>query len=827
MEIGTVQPAKIEDELTTSYLEYAMSVIVSRALPDIRDGLKPVQRRILYGMDQLGIRANTGHKKSARIVGEVLGKYHPHGDASVYDTMVRLAQVFSMRYVLVDGQGNFGSMDNDPAAAMRYTEARLSQIAMELLADIEKATVDFVPNFDDSLEEPSVLPTKVPNLLINGSSGIAVSMATNIPPHNLGEICDGIGLLIDNPRATLDDLMGVVKGPDFPTGGIIQGDEGIRKAFAEGQGRIVMRAKAAIEETAKDRLQITVTELPYQTNKSTLMEKIADLAKTKKVEGISELRDESDREGMRIVIELKKEAYPQKVLNNLFNRTSLQSTFSVNFLALVDEQPRRLSLKEALQFFIEFRQRVITRRSRFDLKQAQSRAHILEGLKTALDNIDEVIRLIRASKTVETAREGLREQFKLSEAQAQAILDMALRRLAALEHQKINDEFAELLKTIAFLEDLLANPRKILFIIKEEVAEIKEKYGDPRRTLIIGGEVGDFSVEDLVPHEETVVTVSQRGYVKRVPGSTYRVQQRGGRGIMGMGTRDIDEVRHVVVADTHDHVLFFTNRGKVFRLKCHELPAEASRTARGTPIVNVMAMDSQDRITAIVKASDLAAGSFLVLATTRGEVKKTAAEEFATVRSSGLIAMDLEEGDELVSALFTRNEDDVIMVSAQGKAIRFGVEILRSASRTSGGVRGMRVGLNERVVSMGAIAPDAFLLTMTENGFGKLTPLSAFPRKGRGGMGMLAFRIGPKSGDVVAAEVVFPSQELMVVTERGIVLRTAVGGEKSKERIAIQGRTSQGVSVKDLDPGDKVVSIAFYDGPAAKEASRNEDSAPQ
>ena len=734
MVLGKIKPVNIEDEMRSSYLDYAMSVIVSRALPDVRDGLKPVHRRILYAMDELGLKHATSHKKSARIVGEVLGKYHPHGDTSVYDAMVRMAQDFSMRYMLVDGQGNFGSVDNDPPAAMRYTEARLTRIAEEMLVDIDKDTVNFMPNFDDSLIEPVVLPTRLPNLLVNGSSGIAVGMATNIPPHNLGEVCDAISYLIDNPEATVDELTQFIKGPDFPTGGISLGQEGIKNAYATGHGRVVVRARAHVGDASEvGRRQIVVTELPYQINKAALVEKIAELVKNKKISGISELRDESDRQGMRIVIELRKEVQPQQVLNNLYKYTSMQSAFSVNMLALVDGQPRVISLKEALQYYIDFRLEVITRRSRFELKVAKERAHILEGLKIALDHIDRIITTIRKSKTAEAARQNLMADFGLSQAQAQAILDMQLRRLANLERQKIFDEYAQVVKTIAYLEDLLANPRRMLFLIKEETDELKSKYSDPRRTEISEQGVMEFGEEDLIPHQRVVVTLSNRGFVKRVPSHAYKLQHRGGKGIIGMVTREKDAVRVLVVSDTHDNLLFFTNRGKVFCIKCHEIPPDSSRTAKGMAVINLFPVTDNERVTAMVALSDFKPDDYLLLATYGGEIKKTTADNFASVRSSGLIAMDLAEGDELVAVSLATDQDDVILVTEEGQSIRFAVSELRASSRTSGGVRGIRLAPDDRVVSMDTAYPDTFLLIVTTEGFGKLSPVSDYPRQHRAG----------------------------------------------------------------------------------------------
>jgi len=811
MVLGKIKPVNIEDEMRSSYLDYAMSVIVSRALPDVRDGLKPVHRRILYAMDGLGLNHASPYKKSARVVGEVLGKYHPHGDASVYDAMVRMAQDFSMRYVLVDGQGNYGSVDNDPPAAMRYTEARLAQIAEEMLVDIDKNTVKFMPNFDDSLQEPVVLPTRLPNLLVNGSSGIAVGMATNIPPHNLGEVCDAISYLIDNPEGTVDELTQFIKGPDFPTAGIILGQEGIKSAYATGHGKVLVRARAYVGGTSEaGRRQIVVTELPYQTNKAALVERIAELVKDKKIAGISELRDESDRQGMRIVIELRREAGSQQVLNNLYKYTSMQSAFFVNMLALVDGQPRVISLKEALQYFIDFRHEVITRRSRFELKMAKERAHILEGLKIALDHIDRVITAIRKSKTVEAARQKLMADFDLSQAQAQAILDMQLRRLANLERQKLLDEYAQAVKTIAYLEDLLANPKRMLLLIKEEVNELKSKYGNPRRTEISEQGVTEFREEDLIPHQRVVVTLSNRGFVKRVPSRAYPPQHRGGRGIIGMVTREADAVRLLVVADTHDELLFFTNRGKVFRLKCYEIPDSSSRTAKGTAVINLFPVADNERVTAMVSVTDFKPDAYLLMATHRGEIKKTPLDRFASVRSSGLIAMDLEAGDELVAARLATDKDDVILVTAKGLSIRFAVASLRASSRTSGGVRGIRLATDDRVVSMVIAYPDAFLLVVTTGGFGKLTPIGNYPRQHRAGNGVRTFKLTEKTGDVTAARSVTQSEQVMIVSAGGIIINTPVKEEDPRRGITTQGRSTQGVKLMKLDPGDKVVALACF-----------------
>jgi len=811
MVLGKTKPVNIEDEMSSSYLDYAMSVIVSRALPDVRDGLKPVQRRILYAMDGLGLSHVSPHKKSARIVGEVLGKYHPHGDAPVYEAMVRMAQDFSMRYVLVDGQGNFGSMDDDPPAAMRYTEARLAQIAEQMLVDIDKETVDFMPNFDDSLKEPLVLPTRLPNLLVNGSAGIAVGMATSIPPHNLAEVCDAISYLIDNPEATVDELTQFIKGPDFPTAGIISGGEEIKNAYATGHGKVVVRAKAILGDMAgAGRRQIVITELPYQTNKAALVERIAELVKDRKIEGISGLRDESDRQGMRIVIELKREAEPRQVLNNLYKYTAMQSAFYINMLALLDGQPRVISLKGALQYFIDFRHEVITRRSRFDLKVAKARAHILEGLKIALDNIDKVISVIRKSPTAEAARDRLMSGFGLSQAQAQAILDMQLRRLANLERKKLLEEYAELVKTIAYLEDLLANPRRILLLIKEEVNELKSQYGDPRRTQISEEEVTEFREEDLIPHQDVVVTVSNRGFVKRVAARAYRPQHRGGKGIIGMVTRETDAVRLLAVADTHDNLLFFTNRGRVFHLKCYEIPADSSRVAKGTAVINLFSIADDEKVTAMVVLADFRPDAYLLMATRRGEIKKTAVGNFASVRSSGLIAMDLALGDELVAARLATDQDDVLLITEQGQAIRFVVSELRAVSRTSGGVRSIRLSSDDQVVSMDIAYPDAYVLAVTAGGFGKLTPVAAYPRQHRAGGGVRTFKLTEKTDKVAAAAIVSLSQQAMIISAEGIVIQTPVREKDPKQGITILGRSTQGVKLQELEPGDRVVAVACF-----------------
>ena len=812
MVLGTVKPVNIEDEMRSSYLDYAMSVIVSRALPDVRDGLKPVHRRILYAMDGLGLRHNTPYKKSARIVGEVLGKYHPHGDTSVYDAMVRMAQDFSMRSILVDGQGNFGSMDNDPPAAMRYTEARLKAIAEQMLVDIDKDTVDFMPNFDDSLKEPVVLPTRFPNLLVNGSAGIAVGMATNIPPHNLGEVCDAISYLIDNPEAAVDELTQYIKGPDFPTAGIILGEEGIKNTYATGHGRVVVRAKDEVADIpGTGRQQIIVTELPYQTNKAALVEKIAELVRDKKIGGVSELRDESDRQGMRIVIELKKEAQPQQVLNNLYKYTAMQTVFYINMLALVDGQPRVISLKEALQHFIDFRYEVITRRSQFELTEAKARAHILEGLKIALDKIDAVIATIRKAETAETARNALMEWFGLSQEQAQAILDMQLRRLANLERNKIFDEYAALVKTIGYLEDLLANPKRIYLLVREEMDELKSKYSDPRRTEISEEGVVEFRAEDLIPHQRVTVTLSNRGFVKMVQSRVYRLQHRGGKGIIGIVTREEDAVRIMVVADTHDTLLFFTNRGKAFSIKCYELPADSSRTAKGTAVINLIPLADDERVTAMLTVTEFTPNTYMLMATRLGEIKRTSLSNFAAVRRNGLIAMDLEPDDELVAVSMATEEDDVIMVTRHGLSIRFRVDTLRVTSRTAGGVRGIRLEPGDRVVSMNTATPDDLFLIVTTEGYGKLTPIKRYPCQHRAGRGVITFRLNEKTGEVAAVGLVSPSQQVMIISAEGIVTRTPVSEKDPRQGIVIRGRDTQGVRLMKLAKNDKVVAIACFE----------------
>ncbi|APV43385.1 DNA gyrase subunit A [Dehalogenimonas formicexedens] len=808
MVIGKTRPINIEEEMKNSYLDYAMSVIVSRALPDVRDGLKPVHRRILYAMSDMGMHYNTAYKKSARIVGEVLGKYHPHGDSSVYDAMVRMAQPFSMRYTLVDGQGNFGSVDADPPAAMRYTEARLTRLAEEMLVDIDKDTVDFMPNFDASLNEPTVLPSRLPNLLMNGSAGIAVGMATNIPPHNLSELCDGIVYLIDNPECTMDDLMHFVKGPDFPTGGIILGADGIRSAYASGHGKVVIRARAHITDASETgKRQIIITELPYQVNKAELVSRIAGLVREKKVTGIAEVRDESDRQGLRVVIDLKRDGQPQQILNNLHKHTNLQDSFFINMLALVDGKPQIINLKEALKLYVEFRQVVITRRSKFELKAAKDRAHILEGLKIALDNLDAIINLIRKAENSEVARRELQSRFGLSQIQAQAILDLQLRRLAGLERQKILDEYAEVLKQISYLEDLLANPRKILTLIKTDVAEIKAKYGDARRTEIQAQGVIEFREEDLIPHQSMVVTLTERNFIKRVPTEVYRLQNRAGRGKSIITTREEDAVRFIMVADTHDSVLLFTNRGRIFSIKCHEIPCDLSRTAKGLAIINLVPLSENEKITAMLSLTDFKEEYSLIMGTAGGEIKRTPASDFASVRSSGLLAMDLPKGDELIGALVAKEDDNLILITRDGQSIRFPVSDLRVSQRASGGVRGIALRDDDRMVGMDVTHPGHFVLVITSGGMGKLTPVEEYPLQHRGGSGVLTFKVVEKTGPVVAGKVVDKEHQVMIATAEGVVIRTPVGTEDSEKGIVVMGRSTQGVIVIRPDENDRVVTF--------------------
>ncbi len=817
MDLGNVKTVSIVEEMTGAYLDYSMSVIVSRALPDVRDGLKPVHRRVLYAMDQMGLQSTKSFRKCAGTVGEVLKSYHPHGDVAVYDSLVRMAQWWSMRYPLVLGQGNFGSQDDDPPAAMRYTEAKLAAIADELLRDIDKDTVDFKPNYDNQTEEPTVMPARLPNLLLNGSTGIAVGMATNIPPHNLIEVCSGIIYLIENPDATTEELSRIVRGPDFPTGGVIQGREGIRNTYANGRGRIVVRARTVLEEAERGRMSIVITELPYQVNKAELVKKIAEMARDKKIDGISEIRDESDRHGMRMVIELKRDATPESVLNALYKYTAMQSAFNANMLALVDQQPRILTLKAFLQHHIHHREVVITRRTRYELAKAEARKHILEGLKIALDNLDAVINTIRQSQSAEVALVNLMQQFSLSEEQGKAILDMRLARLAALERGKVEEELRDVLKNINYYYMLLADINEIRKLIKADLLELKEKYGDDRRTDIVEGEAGEFKDEDLIRNEEVVVTLTEKGYIKRLPSNTYRAQRRGGRGITGMVTREDDTVRHLLVAHNHDALLFFTDRGRVFRLRVFELP-DVSRTAKGEHIINLISIEQRERVTAMVYVPKGVSRDYMIVATKNGEVKKTAMDEFEVVRRSGLIAMNLEDDDELIGAKLAHADDDVLMISARGKAIRFTVAELRSASRTSGGVRGIRLSKGDKVVSLNLAPKDGELLVVNENGYGKRTPVDEYPSQSRGGGGVITSKVTGKTGLVATARVITEKDnDLMIISAGGVVIRTDVS------TIHVAGRSTQGVRLMNLGEGDCVVAVATTNGKKMDEQNGIED----
>jgi DNA gyrase subunit A len=810
MEIGNIRAVDIDQEMRSAYLDYAMSVIIERALPDVRDGLKPVHRRILYSMNDNGIRYNTPYRKSARIVGDVMGKYHPHGDAAIYDTMVRMAQDFSMRYMLVDGQGNFGSIDDDPPAAQRYTEARMAQIADELLQDIEKNTVDFRPNYDGKDMEPSVLPAKLPNLLLNGAQGIAVGMATNIPPHNLTELCEAITYLIDNPNATIEELAERLPGPDFPTGGVILGRQGIREAYTTGRGRIIIRAKYHMEEN-KGRYSIIVTEIPYMVSKKTLQERIADLVKDGKLDGISDMNDESDRNGIRLVIDLKRDAQPKKVMNQLFKYTQLQTSFGCNMLAMIDNGrvPRVLSLKKMLQYYIEWRQEVITRRTQFELEKARARAHILEGLLKAISMIDLVIKAIRESKNREGAKAVLTvAPFEFSEPQFQAIWEMQLGRLAAMERQKIEDELKELQKQIAQLQDLLDNPRKILTVIKNDLKQLKDKYGDQRRTLILEEADGDLSAEDLIPEETILVTLTNRGYIKRLPHDTYKTQKRGGKGITGMTTREEDYVKHTVICTTMDSLLFFTNKGRAFQLKAHEVP-DAGRTAKGLPLINLISIDQNEQVTSVLPVTDYTKSKYLIMATRQGKIKRSHLSEFASVRSNGLIAIRLEDKDELAFVWESPGNSQVIMTTAEGKAIRFSEEEVRPMGRDAIGVNAIKlVNDGDAVVGMDVIRQDdheADVMIITAKGIGKRTQIDEFPVHGRYGQGVIAMKLTPKTGRIIATRVVHDNDEVMIVTTSGMVTRIAA------KDISRQGRAAMGVMVMTFKEGktDAVSSVAI------------------
>lgn len=798
---GRILPVNLEQEMRNSYIDYAMSVIVSRALPDVRDGLKPVHRRILYAMQEAGMTSGKPYKKSARIVGEVLGKYHPHGDSSVYDAIVRMAQDFSMRYMLADGHGNFGSVDGDPPAAMRYTEVRMAKIAELMLQDIDKDTVDFVPNYDESLKEPSVLPSKFPELLVNGTSGIAVGMATNIPPHNMSEVIDGVLMLIDNPDASVEELMTVIKGPDFPTGGLIMGTTGIRDAYTTGRGSVKMRAKAHIETMSNGKPRIVVTELPYQVNKARLIEKIAELARDKQIEGITDLRDESDRKGMSIVIELRKDINPDIMLNQLYKHTQLQDTFGVIMLALVDNQPRILTLKQVLHYYIQHQEDVITRRTRYELFKAEVRAHILEGLTIALDHLDAVITTIRESQTADIARNALMDGFKLSEKQAQAILDLRLQRLTGLEREKIEEEYQEVLKKIEWLKSVLADESKIMTIIKEELTAVKEKYGDARRTTITY-DMSEMSEEDLIADEDVVLTISHNNYIKRMKLDTYNKQNRGGQGILGMSTKEGDFVENILITTTHHTILFFTSRGRVHYLKAYQI-AEASRQARGTALINLLKLDKGEKITAVLQVREYNPAKFLFMATRKGIVKKVQLSEFNTTRKLGVIALKLDDDDELIGVKQTDGQKQIVIGTRNGYAIIFDEEEVRSMGRIARGVKGIKLRDGDEVVGMDTIKRDSEILTVTAGGYGKRTKVEEYTTHHRGAMGVINLRVTEKTGEVIGLKVVRDGQELMLISTNGIIIRTGL------DKISVIGRASQGVIIMKTAEDDKVASMAI------------------
>ncbi|GAB6153449.1 DNA gyrase subunit A [Desulfosporosinus burensis] len=783
---GKVLPVEIADEMQKSFIDYSMSVIVSRALPDVRDGLKPVHRRILYTLHELGLTPNKPYSKSARLVGDCMGKFHPHGDSSIYDAVVRMDQDFASRYPLIDGHGNFGSIDGDSAAAMRYTELRMAKIATYMLADIDKETVDFTPNYDEKQEEPTVLPAKFPNLLVNGSSGIAVGMATNIPPHNLSEVVEATMALLDNPELSIDELMNYVKGPDFPTGGTIMGYEGIRSAYTTGRGSVKTRAKATIERMEKSgKTRILVTEIPFMVNKARMIEKIADLVRDKKLDGITDLRDESDRSGMRIVIELRRDVNPQVILNQLYKHTQMEDTFGVNMLALVNGQPRTLTLKDMIRYFIEHQKEVIVRRTRFELNKAEAEAHIIEGLRIALDNIDEVIETIRSSSDEANARINLSQKFGLSERQAQAIVDMRLKRLTGLEREKLENQYNELMNTITYLKSVLASEQMVINIIKAELTDINHKFGDARRTRITV-DVSKMDIEDLIAVEDVVITVTHYGYIKRLPLNTYKSQHRGGKGVHGMATKERDFVEHLFTTTTHHNILVFTSQGKVYRLKAHEIP-EASRTAKGTAVINLLNLSQHEMITAVMAIKDFSPDFFLITATKKGIMKKTALKEYDSSRRDGLIALTLDEGDELIGVKLTQGLDDILLATKNGIAIRFPESDVRYMGRTARGVKGIRLEENDSVVGMDVIGDEGELLTMSENGFAKRTNLKEFRIQGRGGKGIIVMKLNAKTGTLVGIKVVQEEDQLMVITNNGIMLRIQVSS------ISTQGRSAQGV----------------------------------
>lgn len=813
---SNILSAELSKEMRTSFLEYSMSVIVSRALPDVRDGLKPVHRRILYAMNESGITPRRPHAKSARTVGDVIGKYHPHGDIAVYDTMVRLAQWFSMRVPLVDGHGNFGSIDGDSAAAMRYTEARLDKPAMELLRDLDKETVDFQPNYDDSLEEPVVLPARFPNLLVNGSSGIAVGMATNIPPHNLGETIDATCMMLDNPDVTTEELMTVLPGPDFPTGAIIMGREGIKEAYETGRGSLTIRSKCRIEEGKNGKSSIVISEIPYQVNRTNLLKKIADLVRDKKLPEVSAVHDAADRSGIDIIIDLKQNAIPQVVLNKLYKHTQLQVGFGCNMLALVNGVPRTLSLKEMLHYYILHQEEVIERRTRYDLAKAEARAHILEGFVIALDDIDKVINIIRSSETDVEAKERLMEAFKLSEKQSEAILEMRLRRLTGLEREKIENELAELRESIAYYKQLLNDTNMVHGVIKDELLEIKSRYSTPRKTKITGA-VKELDVEDLIAEEEVAVTVTKVGYIKRLPVSTYRQQKRGGKGMQGVNLKESDFVEHLFIASTHDYILFFSNKGKVYRLKVYEIP-EASRHARGNAIVNLLPFEKDEKVSAVIATKDFPEDEYLMFATAGGMVKKTAMKLYDRTRRDGLIAISLKDGDELISVQRVATGEKVMMVSSAGKAIQWDEEEVRAMGRDTQGVRGMNVQADAKVLGMEIVRPGSELFVITERGYGKRTSVEDYPIHHRGGQGVFTITMTAKKGLLAAMKIVEENDELMIITEEGVVVRTPVEG------VSQLGRSTQGVHIMNVADKDKVTAVAVTEGTSSKKSSKKEVS---
>lgn len=813
---SNILSAELSKEMRTSFLEYSMSVIVSRALPDVRDGLKPVHRRILYAMNESGITPRRPHAKSARTVGDVIGKYHPHGDTAVYDTMVRLAQWFSMRVPLVDGHGNFGSIDGDSAAAMRYTEARLDKPAMELLRDLDKETVDFQPNYDDSLEEPVVLPARFPNLLVNGSSGIAVGMATNIPPHNLGETIDATCMMLDNPDVTTEELMTVLPGPDFPTGAIIMGREGIKEAYETGRGSLTIRSKCRIEEGKNGKSSIVISEIPYQVNRTNLLKKIADLVRDKKLPEVSAVHDAADRSGIDIIIDLKQNAIPQVVLNKLYKHTQLQVGFGCNMLALVNGVPRTLSLKEMLHYYILHQEEVIERRTRYDLAKAEARAHILEGFVIALDDIDKVINIIRSSETDVEAKERLMEAFKLSEKQSEAILEMRLRRLTGLEREKIENELAELRESIAYYKQLLNDTNMVHGVIKDELLEIKSRYSTPRKTKITGA-VKELDVEDLIAEEEVAVTVTKAGYIKRLPVSTYRQQKRGGKGMQGVNLKESDFVEHLFIASTHDYILFFSNKGKVYRLKVYEIP-EASRHARGNAIVNLLPFEKDEKVSAVIATKDFPEDEYLMFATAGGMVKKTAMKLYDRTRRDGLIAISLKDGDELISVQRVATGEKVMMVSSAGKAIQWDEEEVRAMGRDTQGVRGMNVQADAKVLGMEIVRPGSELFVITERGYGKRTSVEDYPIHHRGGQGVFTITMTAKKGLLAAMKIVEENDELMIITEEGVVVRTPVEG------VSQLGRSTQGVHIMNVADKDKVTAVAVTEGTSSKKSSKKKVS---